>query len=378
MIETVAARRRGGGWSISLPQDELALHGAGYPLTYAIAGASSAQWRISPAHPWQTVEPLPVGPRVDGIEGVREAGGTLYISKAFPEGSASWYLRGLDASGAEVSAQPTICEKYDNRTLAVVFTYDDTPSPAGWAALTATHAANRLWASPGLNGYAFGDVPPNLPPSDIAAAVSNGYVEPATHGLNHISNYSNPELDQAMADIEAFGGRDAILGACTMPPQSRGRVHGYIYPHGRYPAVTQSAVARSGHLIGRRLGAYSLSPSANAPYGLGAVSPTYGYIAEHRPSFSPFNGSLQSQQGLYQQQQAAAGALASVELARTQAYPLCHIYAYVIQFSWGASDPWPQMLATLGAMGDIWSVGLGHLALYHRTRDQVTVAKLGL
>ena len=49
------------------------------------------------------------------------------------------------------------------------------------------------------------------------------------------------------------------------------------------------------------------------------------------------------------------------------------IYSYFRNWDWTPGQGWPQMIAQIGAMTDIWSVGQGHLALYQRTRDRVTI-----
>lgn len=376
-------RRSGGpssGYRLTVPAADLERYGLGYPITCEFAlpvgtGGATAQWRLSTRVPWSNIPSAPAA-RFDGLDRVaRRDGDRMLISIAFPEGIPEMHLRVVNAGGVEVGTWVGVSECYDDRAFALIFTYDDNPSVPTWDGAVAAHQSAKLWMSPGLHPSQWGSGYDTmvLGGMQVEAATAGGYVEPINHSWSHVNMDGYPD-DQALADQEVFQGRDALV-ALARPAQSRGRCHGYIYPNGAYPAVVLDALARSNHLTGRLVGNHDWAVSQGT-YATAAVNPTYGIITGQMPSVIPLNGIIRTQVDVPTQQAAADKVSASIDYARSNALRMCHVYAYMLHYSWGSSDPWPQMLATAGAAADIWSVGYGHHALYAHTRDRLTVEDL--
>lgn len=347
-------------WTITLPQADVDAHGAGYPITYAIPGATSARWRPTAQHLWQDIPPLPTDGRQDGVEGARLDAGTLYVSKAFPYGGNAWQL---DAPGG---TQVTAIDQYDNRDFALIITYDDMASIPDWIAALAVHRANRLWASVSLNPGWW-----NTADADaVAAASAAGYLELANHSHYHHDVALYPG-DSLIRRSEVFRGRDVILSR-GMPPQSRGRVHGYIYPHGRHDDTVFAALKEAGHIIGREVLSHTAAVSAGT-YTLATDFP-WGYVHRQMPSVTPVSGEIGSRVSTVDQQAAADKVKAAIQHALTNSLPMVMTYGYIRHYHWEPDAPWPLAMAEIGAMDNVWSVGMGHYALYHRTRSRLTIA----
>lgn len=373
----VSARRRAAGppsgFRAALPPAEVALHGAGYPLTYVITVPDTpglvAQWRASETAAWVTLPAAPAG-RFEGINAARFDGTTAYLSITFLAGGTEVFFRVLNGS-TEVGTFVGVHEQYDGRT-PVVFTYDDNPTGAMFDTAMAAHYSARLWMSPGIvSGTLDRDPysPTGLTPTQLDNAVRAGYIEPINHSLTHL-NPAQEYVGQEDADTEIIGGKDRLLEVCDMPTQSRGRVHGFIYPNGARTALTDPAVATAGHLSGRATLSQSIAYNGGT-YTRGPVDGTWDFVLYQSPSVAMALASIVSNPA----EMTAAGqkALDSVNYAKTISGGQCIVYTYIRNLSWAEGSPWVSMLETVGAMTDIWSVGYGHLALYQRMRDQVTV-----
>ena len=345
----------------------MAAHGAGYPITYMFtvpdAPGLVAQWRATGDAHWLDIPAAPAG-RFDGVDAARFAGGIGYVSKAFPVGVPNIELRVTNAGGTEVGAYAGIAENYDGQPLAIAFTYDDTPSVTGWNKSTAVHQAAKVWQTPGLNWSTFQT---NISIESAARTVAAGYVEPDNHTWSHDDSFSS----QAGADAEYVSNKDAIVSQLGMPPQSRGRVHSAIYPNGTHNATIYAAAAKSGALTGRLMLDVNLTPEQGT-YWPNLWDDAYGMVTQQNASVKPA-GVTTSAGDRRVAETAVAKVMAAIDYAKTNSHPQCVIYTYIRWWTWDAGWPWPEMVAAIGAMDDIWSVGYGHLALYQRTRDRTTV-----
>lgn len=374
MIGYAGRRRKGGvgGWKVTLASGDHALHGAGYPLTYHFAiptgSGMRAQFRTTAKAAWSSVAAAPAG-RFDGITAARFTSGHAYVSVPFSETSDSLWLRVVNDSGVEVSTTaPDVLPLYDDRACAVVFTYDDNPHWASGLAGAAAHRAAKLWYSPGINSGTLSTDPfnPTLWRGDtLADAVAQGYCEPSNHGKNHVNANTYTSLADAQADI--VGGKDGILAVTPMPPQSRGRVHAYIYPNGTYNDWAFHAVGEAGHLTARMTLAQEESV-ANGTYTPASWNSTWNTVPIQLPSVTPSLTTVPAEEAQARSQKVLDG-IAHAKTLRGQ----CMVYSYISNWDWTSGQPWPSMLSTVGAMTDIWSVGQGHLALYQRTRERVTI-----
>lgn len=348
------------GYQVTLAEDDVTDHGAGYPLTYRFTvptgqELTGQQWDES-TQSWEALPAAPTSGRFDGIDAFRVDGTTAYLSARFPEGRDALYLRVVNNFGTEVGAFSAIESLYDARGTVLIFTYDDTRTELPEA--SAAHQAAGIWMSPAINS-GWLDVATGineLSTVEFATAVAGGYVEPVNHTKDHMSagDYFG---DQVTADAQIIGGRDGILAVCDMPPQSRGRVHGFIYPNGASVAETFESIRRAGHLTAR-------------------AATTTGYRAE------PWDGI----KGFYQQSATIGGftwkgpasnIVDAVEASITAAlHKYVHVYSYVHNWDWTAGSQMVTALGELAAITEVWSVGFGHHALYRRTRERATVVAL--
>lgn len=349
------------GYQVTLGEGDVDLHGAGYPVTYRFTvpaestGLEGQVWDEQ-GQTWATVTPAPTSGRFDGIEAFRVAGTSAYLSAAFPANREVLYLRVVDDTNAEVGTFAATEPLYDARSVALLLTYDDTRTAIPEAA--AAHQTAGIWMSPAINaGWLDTATGANeLSTAAFAAAVAGGCVEPANHTLTHMSagDYSG---DQATADAQITGGRDGILAACDMPWQSRGRVHGFVYPNGTAVAETFEGMRRASHIIGRSatVTGYRAEPW-DADKGFYVQPATIGGFSWTGP---------------------ASAIVDAVNASRTAAlHRYVHVYTYVHNWDWTPGAQMPAALNELGAMADVWSVGLGHHALYRRTRERATVVAL--
>ena len=369
-------RRRGGshaaktwpasGFACTLPSSDLERHGGGYPITYVFAVPDvpglHAQWWHSGAGGWLDFAPPTTG-RYDGEDVARIAGTSAWLSKAHRVSEPTLYLRIIDPGGTEVGTFTGIAQNYDGREVGVIITYDDSTSVMPTAA--AVHAQHKIWGSNGINSGRIESS--GLGYTAFADAVATGYIEPVSHGRNHVA--ASAYVDQAQADFEIVTGSQEILAACTMPRQNRGRVLAHIYANGPHNALAYEAMRRAGHLVGRTV-INSVASIESGDYTADPWDSDLDLVPAQLPSLSP---------ALYNQTDnnpaRISRTLAAIERARTLGGH-CMIYTYMYVWNWGASDPWPQMLATLSTDQTVWSVALGHWALYNRMRERVTVTAI--
>ena len=370
-IEAVARRRTAGRTiKATIPAGDMAKHGAGYPLTYrfsvpATAGLK-AQWRTGEGA-WQNLAPSPTG-RFDGIDCARFSGGFAYVSKAFEPGTPTLHLRIADGSTA-VGDFVTIEAGYDGR-LPVAITYDDTPTIPQWEAATAAHQTLKLWMSPGLNCGPQHLTYRSFTLAAAAAGVAGGFAEVVNHTWDHL-DANRQYATQAAADQDYALNDAALKEYVGLTPQSRGVIHSCIYPYGSYNIMAHRAAAKLGHLTGR-LVIYPDDPIEKGTYARGLWDATLGMIPRQQASVNPRTGSA-PRPGEVIAADESARTLAAVNYARANRLEQCIIYSYIRHWDWEPGKPWYDMLATIAAMPDVWSVGYGHMALYQRTRDRTRV-----
>lgn len=346
-----------GGWAVSIPAEEMAFTGAGYPITYRLDVPNLpglwGQWRTD-GGPWMTLT-TPVG-RFDGINAGRVSNGSAYLSVAFPPETPAIWLRVVDSTGVEVEATSAEALAWYDDRVPVIFTYDDTASAI--PAALAVHRQARLWASIGIN--AAPERWGSISQAQFAADVAAGYVEPVNHTWSHRrpTDYATREE----ADDEVIGGQDGILTVTAMPPQSRGRVHGFIIPHGNMSTLLRDALGDSTALNYR-----TTSPGWTS--GTGWVGPRQvfadGASVASSIGGNPTNAFLND---------VADAFIAAVDTAKAMPGSRCLLYSYTYHWpSHAPGSPFHRYVTTIGARNDIWSVGYGHWALYKRTAEKVTI-----
>lgn len=367
MIGLISSGRRRhpplSGWHAAIPAEDLGAHGAGYPLTYHFTtpseGELTAQYRTSVMEQWQDIPAAPAG-RFDGETVARLTTGHAYLSVPFAEESPDLYLRIVDTEGTQVGTFSDVTANYDDRAAAVVFTYDDNSTESEQAAAATVHRATQLWMSPGLNPGLWAAEPwlPGMQRAFVENLVAQGYVEPANHTMDHANSGEWADITEARYQV---GEAARILGE-IQPAQSRGRCLGYYYPNGAFNEMAYQVCGEAGHLSARLVG--------QGTYTRNAWNETYGLVTGQVPSIAP--GSYSTPPPTETQQVEADELVPAVNYAKSIGGQ-CIVYSYVRYWTWESGNPWPDALATVGAMTDIWSVGYGHLALYQRTRERVTV-----
>lgn len=351
-----------------------------YPLTYEFSvpvdGAGcKGQWRPSRGDSWQDL-PAPGAEREDGVELARfdYQNGLAYLSVPFAATSDELYLRVVDAVG-NPTGNPTgnVCEFYDNRRSAVVVTYDDWfgDTHAPFLNAAAAHQANRLWMSPGINGE-YPSTPPNYPLGpltelqwgEMADVVAAGWVEPHNHGLTHQN--ASTYADQADAENDIVGGRQAILDHVTMPPQSRRGAtqyaHGFVEPNGASTALARQVLGENKFLSDRRVASgmttWTTWDATNGLYNRSG----YGVLVQAAGSVTADTVARDAIIAHFDARHAAGGEII-----------LIYSYPYLWNdTTFAQGTPGADWIEHVGSHDDIWSVGWGHIYQYRRLWETVT------
>lgn len=349
---------------LSLPAGFVAAYGAGYPVTYLFDVPDQpglvGQWSPN-GRDWSDITPAPAG-RFDGIEAARFDAGRAYLSVAFPL-TGAMFLRVWDGA-QDVGVYRSTTPYYDARTAGVIFTYDDwaQDSLRGEVEATTYHRAAGLWASGGINSQ-------RVAPADwatIQSMVDLGWFEPINHGRDHRNalNYGTYGTGTAGEDAyrDVVVGRDEILAALTMPPQSRGHMHGFIEPNGNSAPLQRQMLAASDHLADRNV--------ANAVLGSQYLRWSH---AEGMPKIGyPTRRTLYTVVDTATQEAMAVSMLSDLTKA-IAARSIVHYYSYTRFWDVSPGGILNLLLDDIGACDNIWSVGWGHHALYRRICEVVKV-----
>lgn len=363
----------------TVPEEVWTTYGARYPLTYRFtvnpADDLVVRYRHQTSETWQTAPEFTRADMVNGEAGVRfDGAGKAFVSLPFGEDAPATDILFEHAAGGRAAVTfDEVCEFYDDRLTSLTLTWDDWTSDSLWhsqfVACHDAHVSRGLWWCPGVNGGGTahrGWGPISDPQwAEMQACVDEGYLEPLNHGYEH-------------RDAEAVGydGSDMTQGAqvirdkLTLPWQNRRGsnqyVLGWVEPFGNTSSALLSALNPAGMINQRTWTTYGMEDwrswsGADKVYARGKAAVNLDECSaafDYSPAYSAWT---------------------TLQANRWPAVFGGHPWrrdgdGQTGRYHWeDPTDLIHDFLDEVSGREDIWYVGWGHLYLYRREFETVTV-----
>ncbi|KYK23903.1 hypothetical protein AYK21_01970 [Thermoplasmatales archaeon SG8-52-2] len=337
-------------------------YGCSYPVTYIFDIPSestnlnvykfdSCDWILIPNKTQDEIR--------DGIEAARfdYAQDKAYISVAFPNNTDYFILNFVNESSESIIVNfSEIATYYDDKNVSVVLTCDDWYERYHEYFMTAIDIcqAKNIWFTPAIVTHGSASYQEQegriLPPDwdDMQMQVDEGFVEPGSHGRNHIHTPYDQEQwgIQSSYDGEILGSRQDIFENITMPALNRRENAEYLYawiePYGDSDATVRQKLGQYYYLSDRSTGTdsqYATWDSTNNVYNRIGTVLSIDSVRDYNTLNNNFNTTYNSS-GVY------------------------HIWGHARDNNWLTGDV-GKHLDYISNRSDVWYVGFGHLYMYH-------------
>lgn len=356
------------GYSFKITIDQTAHddYGLSYPLTYKFKIPESANnivvsVRTNPSDSWSQIPIKTENNFFNGVEAVRfdYKNHFAYISVSFNADSNNIFLIFEDFQGRRIPGVFFIgtAEYYDDRKSAVVVSADDWDGyperDLVFQKACDMMTAKKLWFTPGIVTLGMEGI--NLPDwKMIQSKIDAGYIEPASHSQRHLFL---PYANYTKYKEEILGSKTDIINNLNLPALNKSGDKEYVYawiePYSRSDARSRTILGEAKYLFDRK--------------------------AESSPAGEEF-ASWDLANGLYNKWETAISfnekTLGGLNKLFDQTYSdgkIYHIYFHpaTMDFSFGGAAD--QHFDYIKGKKDVWYAGLGHLYLYHYTRDRAGI-----